>query len=151
MTTANDLRETFVRFLFEALLELRAAVRELMQETTPETPLPRARSFVFYPGVRWPGGPKGNWVNYIRVESSDYEVGRNWDSELQALAKRLVERCGYQPRKVLRVQRRIMAAAAWCRARAEGRRRMAQEILRQQARALETIENERAMQALGKL
>jgi hypothetical protein len=44
-----------------------------------------------------------------------------------------------------------MAAAAWCRARAEGRRRMAQEILRQQARALETIENERAMQALGKL
>jgi hypothetical protein len=148
---SDELRETFVRFLFEALLELRAAVRELMQDTTPKTPLPRSRSFVFYPGVSWPGGPEGNWINYIRVDSSDYEVAKNWDSELQALAKRLVERCGYQPRKVLRVQRRILAAAGWCRARAEGRRRMAQEILRQQARALETIENERALQALGKL
>jgi len=148
---SDELRETFVRFLLEALLNLRAAVRELIQDTTPKTPLPRARSFVFYPGVRWPGGPEGNCINYTRVDGSDYELAKGWDSELQALAKRLVERCSYQPRKVLRVQRRILAAAAWCRARAEGRRRMAQEILRQQARALETIENERAMQALGKL
>jgi hypothetical protein len=148
---SDDLRETFVRFLFEALHELRAAVRELMQDTTPKTPLPRARKFVFYPGVHWPGGPEGAWVNYIRADSSDYEFVKTWERDLEAYAKRLVERCGYQPRKVLRIQRRIMAAAAWCRARAEGRRRMAQEILRQQARALETIESERAMQALGKL
>ena len=148
---SDELRETQIQFLCDALLELRSAVRELVQDTTPKTPLPRPRSFVFYSGVGWPGGPQRTWVNYIRVDSSDYEIAHGTGRDLRAYAERLAERCGYQPRKVLRLQRRIMAAAAWCRARAEGRRRMAQEILRQQARALETIENERAMQALGKL
>ena len=58
--------------------------------------------------------------------------------------------CGHQPRKVLRCLRRIQAATAWCYARAEGRKRAAEEILRQQQGAADTLKAEAAMQALGK-
>jgi hypothetical protein len=64
------------------------------------------------------------------------------------VARRIGNACGWQPRKVLRALRRLQAIAAWCRARRAGLERAAQEILRQQARAMEQLEAEAAMAAL---
>ncbi len=44
---------------------------------------------------------------------------------------------------------RLRQAAAWCRARVEGRRRAAREILRQQGRDLEALEAEAAIRSLA--
>ena len=64
------------------------------------------------------------------------------------IVQRIIDRSGAHPRRLLRALRRIEAATAWCYARAEGRKRMAEEILRQQAKARETLEAEAAIRAL---
>jgi ABC-type nitrate/sulfonate/bicarbonate transport system substrate-binding protein len=71
-------------------------------------------------------------------------------SYVEGTAEALGSKAGWQPRLVLRAVRRLQAAAAWCRARAAGRQRAAQEILRQQSKAVEALEAEAILANLKK-
>ena len=120
------------RLIAEKLRELERAVGAFDRQTIPHTPMPRPREFEFAPGVVWPH--EGDvWL--VRADGSAFKL---W-SFVDGLASRICRICGYQPRKVLRAIRRIEAAASWCRRRAEGRERMAREIVRQQKRAAEVL------------
>ena len=135
------------KLLDAAFADLEAAAKKLQASTVPGTPLPRFREFVFASRgkekVSWPGsnGEKNPVPSYIRVP------GDGW-APFSSGAEAIAAMASHQPRLILRALRRIQAATAWCEARAEGRRRAAEEILRQQQEAVETLETEVAMQAL---
>jgi hypothetical protein len=148
---ADAIREMLREEIAAAIQQLRDAAKGLVrQSVTPPTPLPRARVFYIAPGVQWPGpkhsGPHPFYC--MGIPSPDGEVYpiSLWDGNV---TERIGGICQWQPREVLRAVRRLEAAAAWCRARAEGRRRAAQEIVRQQARAMETLEARAAVRAMA--
>lgn len=145
-------RELMIKLIAAALADLREAVKELEAPTHPETPMPRPRVFELSARLVWPahGWDARGWVGSPWVRVGLKGGPDTFYLANSGLAGLVVDDCGGQPRKVLRALRRIQAAAAWCRARAEGRGRAAQEILRQQAKALQTLEAEAALLALGK-
>jgi ABC-type nitrate/sulfonate/bicarbonate transport system substrate-binding protein len=130
--------EEMTRLIGGALEALARAARALEKPTYPYTPPPRPRRFYLAGGYTW----KWGGGNYIENNGKD----TLWLNA--SAAEPLLKACGYQPRRVLRLLRRIQAATAWCEARREGRERQAQEILRQQKKALEALEAE---SVLGKL
>ena len=113
-----------------ALEDLNSAAEKMVAQTTPATPMPRPRIFIICETVSWP---------FLRSDSSPCR---------DRIASKIVVGCKKQPRLILRAIRRIQAATAWCKARTEGRRRQAEEILRQQSAAVEALEAEAAMLAL---
>jgi hypothetical protein len=121
----------------KALNDLVQAALALEKPTYPQTPLPRPRQFTLVGGYTW------EW-NDSYIRRGDGKM--IW---LATGAEGLARICGYQPRRVLRLLRRIQAATAWCEARRQGRERQAQEILRQQMKALEVLEAESAMRRLA--
>jgi len=133
----------YVQIIADALDDLRAAATSLADPTTPPAPPPRPRVFTIAPGVTWPfvGATPDKLSPFLTVLISNvggpdlakfncYTLGIAAHTTIATI---ILERCKYQPRLVLRALRRIQAATAWCRARAEGRRRAAQEILRRQS------------------
>ena len=143
------------RALCGALRGLETAVAGMLKQTTPPTPLPRPRHFAIAPGLEWP-------VRDQQLLASDnhfsgyYLLGRGDTPplslhEARNAAQAVVKACNGRPRRLLRALRRIQAATAWCHARAAGRRRAAQEILRQQAGATEVLRDEAALRALEEI
>lgn len=139
----------YKKLIKESLLRLRHAAEEIEQQTMPTTPMPRARIFHICKDISWPSikiktNAVADW-NYIA-----FKENRSLSLEYypREATDRIIKKCHYQPRKILRALRRIEAATAWCYARAEGRKRAAEEILRQQASALEILEAEAALLAL---
>jgi hypothetical protein len=133
----------YVPIISAALADLEAAANKMKQNTSPVTPLPRVRRFEIVAG-------KITWPNQDELRSM-FALGKTTflgDWNRKYVIKNIIEACGGQPRLILRALRRIQAATAWCEARAEGRQRAAEEILRQQARAVEALEVEAAMLAL---
>ncbi len=136
----------------QALRELACAVEELLAPTYPTTPMPRPREFKIGHYV-WPYVLDSGKVWWWEVHA-----GQNYYSlrdprqrePSDALIADLLKECKYQPARILRVAEQIRAAAEWCRKRAEGRRRHAEEILQQQQRAAEAIEIDVALNALGR-
>lgn len=135
------------KLLAPAVYELYRAVEEMHENTFPRTSIPRPRSFEFAPGLFWPPVYDGR-VDYRYINTAGCGVCRL--SNDSAIAREIVNACGGRPRKILRALRRIQAATAWCRARTEGRKRMAEEILRQQAKAVTVSEAEAVMVSLKK-
>ncbi len=134
--------------LCEALRELLEAYKAMVSQTAPSTPMPRPKVFKLAKNTYWPR------LDADGVEWHVFVVGKEqhnlyFDGKFRT-SDSLLAVCGHQPRKVLRCLRRIQAATAWCYARAEGRKRAAEEILRQQQGAADTLKAEAAMQALGK-
>jgi len=130
--------EEWEKMLAEAIEQLRVASKKLEEPTYPQTPRVRPRVFRLVGEYTW--------------SAADFDIiqrGERWQWLGPQAAGKLLEVCGYQPRKVLRLLRRIQAATAWCKARRKGRERMAQEILRQQQKALEALEAEHAMRQLA--
>jgi hypothetical protein len=123
-----------------AIKRLLAAYRDMIEPTYPQTPLPRPRKFHLVDGGTW------STEHHHRIALENGSAV--WLENNQA-AKELLGICGYQPRKVLRLLRRIQAATAWCEARRKGRERLAQEILRQQKKALEILEAESTIRKLA--
>ncbi len=116
-----------------ALEELRKAA-ESIGDLSPGVPMPRVRVFEFAPGLVWPGEtPQEGHYWYLYSRLGDRKVLGSGGFKVWAddLTEMILKRAGGQPRKVLRALRRIQAATEWCRRRAEGRRRAAQEVLRQ--------------------
>jgi len=148
-------RQVYANVLRAALLEWKDSVKEMVRETTPSTPLPRERKIVLIPGaLSWPYTRMRDPKDKNRDPDIFYYVwGRDvWRGytalDDNALPDIIIRLCAGQPRLILRVLRRIQAASAWCRARGEGRKRQAEEILRQQAQAVQALEAEAALAAL---
>jgi hypothetical protein len=139
--------EQYNKLLESAITALDRAVNQLEQNTVPSTPMPRHRVFHITHNIVWPVAWDGkpSWKT-IYFEASKKSCSIEY--ECKTVASNIAKSCGYQPRKILAVLRRLQAATAWCEARAEGRRRMAEEILRQQAGAVEALSAEAAMLAL---
>jgi hypothetical protein len=148
----NKVNVDYTPLLLAALSDLGAAVKDLTARLTPDVPLPQPRAFRFTDHISWPktGSSPCDWDAYgdcgIKVGGTNYPLTH--EHALQMIANQVLGQCGHQPRKILRALRRIQAATAWCRARTEGRERMAEEILRQQAKAVEALDAEAAMVAL---
>lgn len=138
-----------------ALKELGTAAVKLQKQTVPRTPEPRPRIFQFTADIMWPSREHSSksalWV-YL-------EHGNNFSHQLYNLtvsyeifkaASYIVSAHSFRPRRILRVLRRIQDAAIWCEARTEGRKRHAEEILRQrkQSPAVKVLEAEMTMLAL---
>lgn len=135
------------KLLASALKDLKVAVNKMTSDTIPSTPLPRPRGFLIVKDWYFPRYEP----NYIYWG----QLGRGWPIKYrnhlyvdEDAAQNIIRACEGRPRLILRALRRIQAATAWCEARAEGRRRQAEEILRQQAKAVETLDAEAAMLAL---
>jgi len=136
------MEEQYKKLLNAALSDLDRAQGQMNKDTVPRTPIPRPRIFQITPRVRWP---------YIRSDGGvqwSLCMSRKYPLHLQKTLDNILNDCHYQPRAFLRALRRIQAATEWCRARTDGRRRMAEEILRQQAKAVESLEAEAVMAAL---
>lgn len=138
----DQLTETMVRLVRQALDDLSNAIVELSRPTKPSTPIPTPKFFRITPNAVWPR------IEEDHVNWWDIAHTKKFSSTFTGYADILVEDCKYQPRKVMEAVKTIRAAAEWCRKRAEGRRRHAQEILRQQKKWLEELLTE---DILGKL
>ncbi len=140
--------EGYIKLLSAALEDLSMAIDAVTQDTDPATPPPRPRLFLLAEGVSWPRRDQDGKWRWDEIRCGDHaHVVRWYPGETGRHI--CYGACGGQPRKVLRALRRIQAATAWCLARAEGRKRAAQEILRQQAGAVEALEAEIALRTLA--
>ncbi len=124
-------RGEIINLLNKEVARLEQAISDMLNPTFPQTPLPRPRFFAITPTIIWPfqekNGTKILWASVAhtdggRRESVDLPSPQFWDI--------MWEYCT-SPTRGLRVLMRLQAARAWCQARAEGRRRAAQEVLRQ--------------------
>ncbi len=151
------MKRKYEQLLEDALGELISAVGELVKPTYPETPLPRRARVFRIESFTWPcyqviDNESLLWgmmshslpTGYFALRGS---VGGRPSASLVAM---LLKQCGYQPARVLHAAKQIRAAAEWCRRRAAGRRRHAEEILRQQWKAAEEIDADIALIALSK-
>ncbi len=142
-------REDYVATVKKYLKCLHEAYKQLSATTTPPVSMPRARKFWFTPRHCYP---------YFENEQPCFDrvaVGKSCDwfyeQGNKGLAEDICKACNWQPRKILRAVRRIAAAAEWCRKRAEGRKRHAEEILRQQSRWERELRNQRTLDVMARL
>lgn len=145
-----NFEENMKKAIVEALRILDVAQEVMTANVRPFVSLPRGKEFVICPGIKWPGwNEKERSFSFHYFDAPYTWGGLRYDTaEVEHLAGQILQLCQYQPRLVLRALRRIQATIAWCEARTEGRKRAAEEILRQQAKAVEALEAEAALQAL---
>ena len=62
-----------------------------------------------------------------------------FDIEIESTAKKICELFYYQPARILKVSRWLESVTEWCKKRTEGRKRAAEEILKQQKKAVDVI------------
>lgn len=152
----SEFRSNVIRLLRHEMSLLSRAVKELVKETDPATPMPKPRTFAFVKAgkreklqtkeVFWPHQTdKG--VSWVRVLATTKGVGSSIyglasPEESDWLAKYMVDAVGGHPAKILRVLRNIRAARVWCEKARERRLLAAKRILRQQEKALKILENE---------
>lgn len=133
-------KEAAASAIAEALRMFVAAAKEAGAQTVPATPLPRLpKNF-----ARWA------WVGQERMwyPGDDPRLMRgvfhpSWDmkyfpdgveDKIEKWAYIYAHLCGHKPAKVARLVARIRADTVWLRRSVEARRRMAEEIVRQQSR-----------------
>ncbi|MEM4204584.1 MAG: hypothetical protein QXS54_10995 [Candidatus Methanomethylicaceae archaeon] len=126
------------------LKELERVSREFLKDTIPSTPLPRVKSFRLSKEIVFYMEPKATFR--FAIENLRFTLELSIDN----ITYSILEVSGYKPRDVLRIVRRIEAIMDWFRRRIEGRKRMAEEILRQQRKFVEALEAEAALVSLSK-
>lgn len=155
MTWSADMAVSAVE---SALVDFGVAVAEASRDTVPATPMPRLpkgfAEWAIVPSATYreesPWGIGSDARSDPRLRSRGqlpnsppaqyhwrpgYPSGR--DEAKWAFV--LAHLCGFKPAKVARLVARIRADAAWLRRSAEARRKMAAEIVRQQAAAADMI------------
>ena len=144
------MQEQIIRVVVGALHELAREVEAMTAQTRPHTPLPRCQQQFRFGRLLWPVVSKENphWPPlYGHMEKHDgWRFYLGGDEE--AAARYICDTCGWHPETILAAVRQIQAAAAWCREQTERRRQLAEEILRQQADALQELLAEAALDAL---
>lgn len=142
--------EQYEKLITKALAELAASAEKLEAPTFPATPLPRPKIFRIIGCVHFPYIYRNGEISWLSLATGSEACSGSlrWHSNRGVIAKRICKLAQYQPRLILRALRQIQAAIAWCEVRAEGRKRAAEEIMRQQSAALEALDAEIAMAAL---
>jgi len=144
--SGENLRELLQQEVQAALKTLLNAANELTQQLPVPVPMPRPRIFYLTPSVQWPYvSTQDNYIHWNDLSRN----GTSYWLKNSDLAQYICSDVMWRPRAVLRVIRRIEAAATWCRRRAEGRRRAAEEILQQQRDALKKLQARTALRELA--
>lgn len=136
--------EEYVNIIAHALERLSTAWRAANEHGHPEGRLSRVRKFFVAPDALWP-------YDYNSIETGIRIPYKEWEAASifrinkypYESAEAICASCKWQPRLILRSLRRIESAIRWCEARAAGRKRAAEEILRQQKAAAEKRESVR--------
>lgn len=173
MTITHDENRRALEIAFARLGETEERYHE---QTIPHIPLGRPRIFrvtrFYWPVIgKAPGsliaGRLGRrpWAPVVMIDTKiadndiDAEKLRRWvkgasgveqtsSSYFEAIEE-ILSWTGNQPRRVWRAIRQINAIAAWCEKRAEGRKRAAEEILRQQSPWINKIASEVLVEELA--
>ena len=159
------MQEELTIFMCYKLADVRKAVYELLQQTVPYTPLPCFKFFKFFDKhaeIVWPGCEDLQVVNGIYLVEELYTV-EEWftiadaieslytlkveekkcwiwfDIEIENTAKKICELFCYHPARILRVSHWLESITEWCKKRTEGRKRAAEEVLKQQKKAVDVI------------
>jgi len=144
----TEIQDTSQRALELAFRQLRRAEDRFQEPTIPHTPLGRPRVFriarFFWPvKTRAPGGLRQAHLGFLQwTGKQDNARGAPGPYSFEVAIIDILNWTGNQPRRVWRVIRQINAVIAWCEKRAAGRKRAAEEILRQQAPWISKIEAE---------
>lgn len=142
----DKIAEQILRAVQASLAELAGEAAAMLEYTRPHTPLPEPEPFTFA-GFLWPDAAADGVCYMCAVrKGARYYINTARDRDLAA--RWICDDCGWRPADILAAVRQIQAAAAWCRAKAEERRRLAEEILRRQADALSELLAEAAVEAL---
>jgi hypothetical protein len=153
----TDLQKHWPELLSEALDQLWRAMMKLTRPTLPQTPLPRppAKPVRVTREVELRVEIENSRSVAVRVFADGYclESLRVWDTTTYTvdhsdLARKMIPYLS-RPRALANCLRRLQWLTVWMYKRAEGRRRAAEEILRQQRKWVEKLESEVALQKLA--
>lgn len=130
-----------------AMIRLGRAETHFHEQTIPHTPLGRPRIFrvanLYWPVKgRTPGGLESGKFWYFPWPEDPTPGGQPSPVSFYESMGQILAGAHEQPRRVWRVIRQINAIAAWCEKRAEGRKRAALEILKQQSPWVNKIASE---------
>lgn len=146
------MEKTMVRAVEAALTDFGNAYTAMMQNTMP--PTPNYTQFKTFRGHSFcwptPGAHSKQDPSAILIGDTPHLLWRILQQGPWVWAKMLVECDQYQPHRVWRDIRAIQRAAQYCRRRAEGRQRAAQEILKQQSKYWEKIKAEAVIHDLAR-
>jgi hypothetical protein len=153
----TDLQKHGQKLLAEALKQLWEAMLELTQPTSPQTPLPRppAKPIKITHKVVFEVLLDREGSSTVYFFADGYCVGRltacNGTSHAVDSSRLAGDMMPYlsHPRSLAHCLRQLRWLTAWMRKRAEGRRRAAAEILRQQRKWVEMLEGEIALRKLA--
>jgi hypothetical protein len=133
-----------VSLIRKALNALSLAEAEMLAPTHPKTQLGRFRKYIIAANqklgkhVSWPvfdsAGSYKPTCFHFGSEILNYS-----GSYVNTVAYSLFEISKGHPRRILRVINNIQATTNWCSMRAAGRKRAAEEIIRQQAKAAQVL------------
>jgi hypothetical protein len=139
--------------LSKAAGDLNASARSLHELCgTLRVPKPRPRRMQFAPDLYWPLiTPTGEaWFTKM-VDEAKHAPGMELTvNDGEYLAKYILNRLNFSPRKAVQALRRMQAARAWCEARCDGLLRDQENSRRSQRRYMDIIEAEAAAASLGK-
>ena len=153
----TDLQQHGQKLLSEALTQLWEAMLELTRPTSPQTPLPRppAKPIRVSREVELKVDVENGRCVVVRVfargcclETLRVQDTTNYIGPSDVVAKSVMSYLSC-PRDLVRCLRQLRWLTAWMRKRAEGRRRAAEEILRQQRKWVEMLESEIALRKLA--
>jgi hypothetical protein len=150
MTDLTDLQK-YGEILSEAVERLWAAMIELARPTSPPTPLPRppAKPVRVSRELEMRVGIEGKSVTVsVFADGRCLDELANYVIDPSNFVSRVMPYL-HSPRAVASFLRQLQWLTAWMRKRAEGRRRAAEEILRQQRKWVEMLESEIALRKLA--
>jgi len=150
----TEIQNNNQRALEYALIRLGDAEKRYHEQTVPHTPLGRPRIFRvarFYWPVqgRAPGALLIGSFWYFPWPEDPGSGGRPSPRSFHESIGEILAGAHDQPRRVWRVIRQINAVIAWCEKRAAGRKRAAEEILRQQSPWINKIASEVLVEELA--
>jgi hypothetical protein len=151
----TDLQKHGQKLLSEALTQLWEAMLELSRPTSPQTPLPRppAKPIKIARGLEVRVQVGSGVIVYFLLDGvcCDRWVASKGGCcyNIPLLVKNVMPHLSH-PRALAHCLRQLRWLTAWMRKRAEGRRRAAAEILRQQRKWVEMLESEAALQELAR-
>ena len=73
----------------------------------------------------------------LKVKGKNYWI--RFDIEIENTAQKLCKLFCYQPAKIQKISHWLESIIEWCKKRTEGRKRVAEEILRQQKKAVDVL------------
>jgi hypothetical protein len=153
----TDLQKHGKNLLSDALTQLWKAMFELTRPTYPPTPLPRppAKPVRLTRKLELRVNVEDGRCVVVRIFAGErlmrsFEVHDKTDyaKNPSDLVERMMPHLS-RPRALANCLRQLQWLTVWMRKRAEGRRRAAEEILRQQRKWVEKLESEIALRKLG--